>query len=233
MQQRRAESDSKHMMMERYLKPGRRRTSPDRRSWLLPFWLLLLSIAICWVLLSVFRRFPMETLIFGTVIVIAVSGVLLYIGELFVLGWVVDFLSDFGMPKSKARLVPLDWECVGDVIVVTLRDNIATAAQCRTVEKQLKCLLDEHHCDFILDFYFAARVSKSFREVMLNLMKAARKEAENAGKPDRSMTLPDGATFRVFDDKQEAVEEMSRQGGHGWVVLCSVPTGIRAVADLI
>ena len=69
---------------------------------------------------------------------------------------------------------------MGEIIVVTLRDNIATARQCQSVAKQLKFLIDDHHCDFVLDFLYAGRISMGFREVMLDLRKAARKEAENA-----------------------------------------------------
>ncbi len=224
-------------MIEMHPKNGRHgnRSPSGRRSWQFSLWFLFVLMTICAALLSVFsifKRFPLETLILATVIAIAVTGIILYIGELFLIGWVVDFLSDLGMPKFKARSVPLEWEQLGEIIVVILRDNIATAGQCQTVEKQLKCLIDEHHCDFVLDFYYAGRISKSFRDVMLNLMKAARREAEKLGKSDRPMALPQGGVFKVFDDRQLAVEEMSRHGGHGWVVLCSVPIGIRAVSEL-
>ena len=170
------------MMITRHPQDGRR----GRQPWQYSLWHLFALTTICAALFSVsriFRRFPLETLILATVIAIAVAGVILYIGELFVLGWIVDFLSDLGMPKFKALAVPLDWEQVGEIIVVNLRDNIASAAQCRTVEKQLKRLIDEHHCDFVLDFTSAGRISMNFRGVMLNLMKAARREAENLGKP--------------------------------------------------
>ncbi len=197
-------------------------------------WLLFTLAILCTALLSalsIFRRFPLETLIFGTVFAIAVAGVVLYIAELYLIGWIVDFLADLGMPKFKAKAAPLDWEQVGEIIIVNLRDNIANAAQCKTVEKQLRRLIEEHHCDFVLDFTNAGRISIDFREVMLNVKKAARREAESLGKPDRPLDLPRGSVFRVFDDSQLAVDEMSRHDGHGWVVLSAVPVGIRAVSE--
>jgi hypothetical protein len=93
-------------------------------------------------------------------------------------------------------------------------------------------LIDEHHCNFVLDFLYAEKISISFRGVMVHLMKAARREAGELGKPYRPVALPHGAVFRVFNDRERAVEEMSKHDGHGWVVLCSVPVGIRAVSDL-
>ena len=96
------------------------------------------------------------------VIAIALIGIFLYIGELFIIGWVVDFLSEVGMPKFLARPVPLEYEQVGEIIVVKLHDNIGTAGQCQSVEKQLRRLIDEQHCDFILDFSHAGNISKKF-----------------------------------------------------------------------
>jgi hypothetical protein len=183
-------------------------------------------------LVSVVRRFPLESLIMAVVIAIAVSGVILYIWELVIIGWIVDFLAELGMPKFRAKPVPLQWEPVGEIVVVKLRDNIATVLHCQSVEKQLKHLVDEHHCDFVLDFSQAGNVSRNFRGVMVHLLKAARREAEKLGKPYLPMALPRGDVFRVFDDSQRAVEEMSRHGGHGWVVLCAVPVGIRAVPEV-
>ena len=206
---------------------GSRSPSGSRVWWFLASFLFVL--AICAVLFSVARRFPLETLIFATVIAIAVAGVILYIWELTIIGWVVDFLSEIGMPKFQARQVALEFEQVGEIIVVTLRDNIATLRDCHSVQKQLTDLIDEHHCDFVLDFLNAGRISTKFREVMISLMKAARREAEKLGKPDRPVPLPHGEVFRLFDDRAQAVEEMFKHGGHGWVVLCSVPVGTRAV----
>ena len=193
--------------------------------------MLLLVLAIGAALVGVSRRFPLETLIMATIIAIAVIGVILYIWELTIIGWIVDFLSELGMPKFRARQIPLECEEVGEIIVVKLHNNIATAGHCQSVEKQLQRLIDEHHCDFVIDFLNAGNVSRSFRGVMVRLMKAARKEAERLGKPYFPVTLPRGEVFRVFDDSRHAVEEMSKHVGHGWVVLCSVPVGIRAVSD--
>ncbi len=224
-------------MMEKQAKNGRRgRYSPSgRRRWQFSLSSLFVLTTICAALLSVFtvfRRFPLETLIMAAIIAIAGIGIVLYIAQLVLVGWAVDFLSGIGMPRFHAKLVPLEYEQVGEIIVVKLRDNIATAAQCQSVRKQLKRLIDEHHCDFVLDFFYAGRISKSFRDVMVHVLKAARREAEKLGKPELLLALPQGEVFRVFDNRQRAVDEMSRHGGHGWVVLCSVPVGTRAVSEL-
>lgn len=184
------------------------------------------------VLPSVFRSFPLETLIFVAVFVVSGIAIFLYMGELVIVGWIVDFLSNIGMPKIQARSIPLEYEQVGEIIIVMLRDNIATIRDCLSVQKQLKLLIGEHHCDFVLDFTYAGKTSKSFRGVMVHVMTAARREAGMFGKTYRPVALPHGAVFRVFIDRERAVEEMSKHNGHGWVVLCSVPAGIRAVSDL-
>jgi hypothetical protein len=195
------------------------------------FFLFVLA-TICAVLISVSSSFPLETLIIAAVLTLAGIGVILYFWELVILGWVVDFLSEIGGPRIHARPVPLECEQVGEIIVVKLRDNIATVWQCQSVQKQLKRLIDEHHCDFVLDFFHSGNISTSFRAVMVHIMKAARREAERLGRPYRPVALPRGEVFRVFDDRQRAVKEMSKHDGHGWVVLCSVPAGIRAVSEL-
>jgi hypothetical protein len=194
--------------------------------------LFLLALAICVALPNVFRRFPLETLIVAAVFAVCGISIVLYMGELVVIGWVVDFLSDVYLPKARARPAPLEYERVGEIIVVNLRDNIITLQQCQSVQKQLKRLIDEHHCDFILDFLHAEKISKRFRGVMVHTMKAARREAGKRGQARRPVALPRGAVFRVFDDRRLAVEEMSKHDGHGWVVLCSVPVGIRAFSGL-
>jgi len=178
------------------------------------------------------RRYPLEILIIVGVFVACGIAVVLYVGELVIVGWVVDFLSELGVPKIQAMPGPLEYEQVGEIIVVKLRDNIATIGLCLAVQKQLKALIDEHYCDFVLDFLRAEKISKSFREVMVQFMKAARSEAGRLGKPYRPIALSRGEVFRVFDDRERAVEEMSKHDGHGWVVLCSVPVGVRAVSDL-
>jgi len=218
-------------MIDKRLVDGRGdlRSPSGRRPWQFSLLFLFVLATICAVLLSVFKRFPLETLIFATVIAIAVIGVVLYIWELAIIGWVVDFLSEIGLPKIQATSIPLEYEQVGEIIVVRLRDNIATARQCQSVQRELARLIDEHHCDFVLDFLYAGRISRHFRGVMVHLIKAARREARKLGKPDQPVALPHGELFTVFDDIERAVEEMSRHGGHGWVVLCSVPVGIRAV----
>ncbi|MGA2034871.1 MAG: hypothetical protein ABSG68_21685 [Thermoguttaceae bacterium] len=217
-------------MLEERREDGRRgsRSPSGRRPWQFSLLSLFVLMTLCAVLLSVFKSFPLETLFITALFVVAGVGIVLYIGELVVIGWVVDFLWEIGMPH--ARPVPLEFEQVGEIIVVKLRDNIGTVRQCQTVQKQLKGLIDEHHCDFVLDFFCAGNISRRFRGVMVHVMKAARREAEQLGKPYRPVALPRGELFRVFDGRQRAVEEMSKHDGHGWVVLCSVPVGIRAVS---
>ena len=218
-------------MIEQHREFGRRgRRSPAvRRLWRFLVFVLFV-LAICAVLLKVYRSFPLETLVIAGMFVVAGVGIVLYIGELVVLGWVVDFLSEIGMPEIRATPIPLEYEQVGEIVVVKLRDNVGTVRQCQSVQKQLKHLIDEQHCDVVLDFSRAGRVSRSFRGVMVYVMKAARRAAGKLGKPYRPVALPHGAVFKVFDDREGAVEKMSKHDGHGWVVLCSVPVGIRAVA---
>jgi hypothetical protein len=199
--------------------------------------LLRISVLFLFVLTSgtllphVFRRFPLETLIVAAVFSICGVSIILYMGELVVIGWVVDFLSE-AYPAAQAKPVPLEYERLGEIIVVKMRDNIITLRQCQSVQKQLKRLIDEHHCDFVLDFFHAEKISKRFRGVMVHVRKAARREAGRCGKPYRPVALRRGAVFRVFEDREHAVEEMSKHDGHGWVVLCSVPVGIRAFTGL-
>ena len=193
---------------------------------------ILLAIVFLAALYHVAGAYPLATLIFATVIAIAVVGVVLYIWELTIIGWIVDFLSQIGIPKGQAKAVPLEREQVGEITVVNLRNNIATVTDCQVVEEQLKRLIDdEHQCDFVFDFLQAGNVARSFRTVMINTMKAAQKEAERLGKRRRPVVLSHGETFRVFDDRQHAIEEMSKHDGHGWVAVCSVPVGIRAVSE--
>ena len=104
--------------------------------------LILLVLTIHPMLLSVFRSFPLETLIFVAVFVVSGIAIFLYIGELVIVGWVVDFLSEIGMPKILGRSIPLDYEKVGEIIVITLRDNIATIRDCLSVQGQLRSLID-------------------------------------------------------------------------------------------
>ena len=194
--------------------------------------LSLVALTIGVALLSGFKSYPLETLIIVAVLAVCAIAVVLYLGELSIACWIVDFLSEIGMPKIQEKPVPLEYEQVGEIIVVNLHNNVSTVGQCLSVQKQLQCLIDEHHCNFVLDFLYAEKTSKSFRGVLVNLMKVARKEAEELGKPYRPVALPRGAVFKVFNDREHAVEEMSKYDGHGWVVLCSVPVGIRAVSDL-
>jgi len=192
--------------------------------------LLLCVLMICAELLSIFRIFPLHTLIAAGLVAVCGLAVVLYIWELVIIGWVIDFLSKTGMPEIRAVPVPLEYEQIGEITVVKLRDNTATVLDCQSVQKQLNRLIEERHCDFVLDFARAGKISRHFRGVMLHVMKAARREAVRLGRPYRPVALPHGEVFRVFADRERAVAEMSKHDGHGWVVLCSVPFGIRAVS---
>jgi len=208
----------------------RRRSHFVRRLWQFTV-LILFLLALGAAIFSASRHFPIETLIVGSIFVVAGLGLVLYIAELYVIGWVVDFLDGIGVPKFHARSVPLEYEQVGEIVIVTLRENIATAGQCQSVQQELKRRVDEHQCNFVLDFSYAGRISQNFRPVMVHLLKAARREAKKQGKPESLVALPRGDLFRVFDDRELALAEMARQGGDGWVVLCSVPVGTRAVTE--
>ena len=124
--------------------------------------------------LPISERYPLEALIILAVFVVCGIAIVLYIGQLVIIGWVVDFLSEIGVPKIQALPGDLEYEQVGEIIVVTLRDNIATIGLCLAVQKQLKRLIDAQHCDFVLDFSCADSISMSFREVMVRFLKAAR-----------------------------------------------------------
>jgi hypothetical protein len=210
--------------------PQGRRSPSRRRPWplllLLPLVLTTIGAGLLWAA----RNFPLETLVMAVALTVSGICIVLYMGELVVLGWVVDFLSEIGMPKIKPTLIPLEYEDLGEIIVVRLRDNVATVGQCQLVWKQFQRLIDEHHCNFVLDFSAVGKVSRSLRKVMVQFMTAARKEAEKLGKPYRPLAAPRGERFIVFDNRKRAVEEMSAHAGHGWVVLCSVPAGVRAVS---
>jgi hypothetical protein len=171
----------------------------------------------------------METLIVAAVIAISICAVILYIWELTIIGWIVDLLSAIGMPKFNSQAIPLEYEKVGEIVVVRLRDNIVTVGQCQSVQQQLRRLVEANHSNFILDFLHAGKISRNFRGVLVYLTRATRRKAEELGKPHRPLDLPRGELFPVFDDMQSAVEEMSRHDRHGWVVLVSVPVGTRAV----
>ena len=164
-------------------------------------------------------------------VVITLISIAAYVGELVIVGWIMDFLTWLTTPVFHREQQPLESEEVGEMIVVELSDNVVTARQCQSVQKELRGLIGEHRCDFIIDFSRVGRVSIRFREVMFDLARAARREAGRLGKPFRPVAVPPGDVFRVFADRESAVAEMSRHDGHGWVVLCSVPAGIRAVPE--
>ena len=119
---------------------GRGRFSAFSR-WLWRFvTFVLLLLVVSAGLLGAARRFPLESLIFSTIGVLAVVGVVLYVGELVVLGWIIDFLDWIAMPRMHVKPSPLEYEPCGEMIVVRLRDNVGTVLQCQSVQKQLKAL---------------------------------------------------------------------------------------------
>jgi hypothetical protein len=188
-------------------------------------------LAVSPLLLTAVRRYPLEALIVVGILSVSALAVVFYVWELVIIGWVMDFLMTIGVPKIEAVPDPLEYEEVGEIIVVALRNNIATVLDCQLVQRQLQQLIDEGHCDFVLDFLHAGKISRHFRGVMVHVTKAARREAAKLGKPYRPVALPQGELFRVFEDRNRAVEAMSRHDGHGWVVLCCVPVGVWAVSE--
>ncbi len=209
-----------------------RRLRPDRRPWLLaPVALIALAI-IGVAVLKAAERFPLGTLIFGTIFALSAVAVVLYIGELVVLGWLVDVLDWIASSGIRARYAPLEFDQVGEVLIVKLGDHIVSDEHCQAVQRQFDRFVGEHYCDFILDFSAVGRLARGFRGVMTHLAAAARSEAERLGKPFRPVPVPPGEIFRMFDDAAHALEEMGRHDGHGWVVLCCVPPGIRAASDV-
>ncbi len=172
----------------------------------------------------------LETLIVLGIVAGAVLAVAMYVGELVVIGWIVDFpewLAERALPPAH---VPLEFEHVGEITIVKLSDNIASARECRSVRQQLDRLVAEHRCNLIIDFSSIKKLSSGFRDVLVNVIRAARSEAEKQGRACRDLDLPPSSTFRIFSDRAAALAEMARHAGHGWVVLCAVPTGIRAVS---
>jgi hypothetical protein len=57
---------------------------------------------------------------------------------------------------------------------------------------------------------------------LLRLMKRARTVAEQLGKRATAPPRPLGRVFKMFDDRANAVAEMSKFNGHGWIVFCPV-----------
>jgi hypothetical protein len=207
-----------------------RRSPSGRRPWQFSLFALFVATTFCAVLLSVGKTYPLETLIVLAIIAFALLGVALFVGELVIIGWIMDLFSWMSMLGLHAKEAPLEYQQVGEMIVVKLSDNIVSVRQCRSVQKQLQRLVDERHCDFILDFSCIGKISSRFHGVMTGLSRAARREAGRQARPYRPVALPPGELFRIFDDRQSAVEEMAGHDGHGWVVLCCVPAGIRAVS---
>ncbi len=210
---------------------GRRRRS-ERRPWQYSLAALFVLTTVCAVLLKVGKAFPLETLIVVGIVAGAALAVAMYVGELVVIGWIVDipaWLAERALPPAH---VPLEYEHVGEITIVKLSDNIASARECRSVQQQIDRLIAEHHCDLIIDFYSIKKLNSGFRDVLVHVTRAAREEAEKQARPFYSPELPPGEVFRTFSDRDAAIAEMGRHVGHGWVVLCAVPTGIRAVSDV-
>jgi hypothetical protein len=210
---------------------GRRRRS-DRRPWQYSLAALFVLTTACAILLKVGMAFPLETFIVLGIVAGAALAVAMYVGELVVIGWIVDFpawLAERAMPPAH---VPLEFEHVGEITIVKLSDNIASARECWSVQQQIDRMIAEHNCDFVIDFSSIKKLNSGFREVLLHVIRAAREEAEKQGRHYYAPEVPPGEVFRTFADRDAAIAEMARHGGHGWVVLCAVPTGIRAVSDV-
>lgn len=171
-----------------------------------------------------------ETLIVLGIVAGSVLAIFLYVGELVVIGWIVDFPAWLAERAMPAAHVPLEVEHAGEITVVTLSDNIASARECRSVKEQLDRLIAGGRCDLILDFSRVKKLASGFHDVLVHVTRAAWKAADRRGHAYRGPELPPGERFRVFADRDEAIAEMSRCAGHGWVVLCAVPVGIRAVS---
>ena len=185
----------------------------------------------CAILLKAYKGFPMETLIVLGIIAGAVVAIVLYIGELVVIGWIADFPAWLAERAMPAAHVPLEIEHAGPITIVKLSDNIASARECRSVQEQLDRLVAADRCDLILDFARVKKLAAGFRDVLVHVTRAVRKAVEKRGQPYRGPEPAKGETFPVFADCEQALAEMGRHDGHGWVVLCAVPVGIRAVSD--
>ena len=158
-----------------------RRLPSDRRPWLLvPVALLALTI-IAVAVLEAAKRFPLGTLVFGTIFAPLghchralhrrTGGHRL---DRRLLDWIVS-------SRVRARYAPLEFDQVGEVLIVKLSDHIVSDAHCQAVQRQLDRFVDEHYCDFILDFSAVGRLSRSFRGVMTHLAGAARRRGGAAG----------------------------------------------------
>ena len=137
-----------------------------------------------------------------------------------------------GGTRPAVAHVPLEFERAGQITIVQLSENIASARECRSVKEQLDRLIAKDCCDIVIDFALVKKLASGFRDVLVHVTRAARRAAEKRGQPCRGPDLPPGEQFRVFADREAAIAEMALHEGHGWVVLCAVPTGIRAVSDV-
>ena len=177
---------------------------------------LVAMIAISAVLLKFATNFPFQAFLAAVVFAIAAVAIVLYVGELVILGWIVDLVLLIVAPKLQADQAPLEYEQRGEVLIVKLSDNIVTVGQCLSMQRQLNRLIEEHHYDFILDFVRVRNISRRFRGIMVRFMKAARKEAESLGRPFRPIDLPRGEVFRVFDNR-ELRDGRNAQARRAWM----------------
>ena len=218
--------------MKRDVRPQSSRRRPfNRRPWQYSLFSLFVLTTVCAVLLGIGKSFPMQTLIVVGIVAGAVLAIGLYVGELVVIGWIMDFPAWLAERALPAAHVPLQYEHLGEITVVNLGDNIASTRECRSVQQQLDRLIAEQHYNLVLDFSSIKKLASGFREVLLHVTRTARTEAEKQGKPYRPLELPPGEMFAIFVDRDQALAAMSKHAGHGWVVLCAVPVGIRAVSD--
>ncbi len=193
---------------------------------------LFVLMTVCTVVLKFYKGFPLQTLIVLGIVAGSLLAVMLYVSELVVLGWLLDFPTWLAERALPAAHVPLEFERTGEITVVKLSENIASARECRSVQEQLDRLIAEGQCDLVVDFGGVKKLASGFREVLVHVTGSARRAAEKRGQSCRGPDLPPGETFHVFAGREEAIAEMARYEGHGWVVLCAVPVGIRAVSDV-
>ena len=124
------------------------------------------------------ERFPLGTPIFGTIFALSAVAVVLFLGELVVIGWIVDFLDWIASSGIRARYAPLEFDQVGEVLIVKLGNHMVSDEHCQAVQRQLDRFVGEHYCDFILDFSAVGRLSRSFRGVMTRLASGAERGGE-------------------------------------------------------
>ena len=91
--------------MVRNIRPG-----ASRRPWQYSLLALFVLTTVIAVLLSIGVTFPLETFIVLGLVAASAVAVLLYVGELVVLGWIIDFPAWLAERAMPAAHVPLECE---------------------------------------------------------------------------------------------------------------------------